>query len=362
MNKRINNVVIVNNIVAPYRIPLLNEVYRILHSKGIDMTVLFLTEKEAVRDWRLKYDAIQFPYKILPVLFQKRNPRSTTSDTIINTGFFKHLFADRVLIFGYSYITYLIFVIVRKVLVKKTILFSESTLSDKSRANKLLTSLKSILIGNFFHRIVVPGIEAKRFIRHHHADEAKILLAPNAVEPFKQMPGPTKAKDWISLLYVGRLSKEKNVDFMIKNIPKETRFRYKLVVVGSGEEESYLRGLNSDIPVEFAGFLEGLELAVAYCSSDIIILPSSSEAWGLVINEAISLGVVPLVSDSVGCRYELVQGNGEIFRVNDKMDFQAKLGLVSENLARYRAGCLELSREITIEHQAKKLCQVIVFD
>lgn len=360
MKKDIKEVVFINNTVAPYRIPLFNKINKILQSQNIDMKVLFLSEKESVREWNIDYSKIKFDYKILPVLYQKRDTKTATSDKIVNSGFFKYLLADRVVLFGYNYYTYLIFMILRKVLFKKTILFSESTLSDKVRKNGIGYKLKSFLIKNFFSSFLVPGFEAKRFMESYGIKSDTISISPNAVEHLKNIEGVSKDENFITLLYVGRLAKEKNIDFIIKNIPNSDTFKYKLIIVGSGNEEQYLKSIRVDYPIEFRGFEEGDKLASTFNESDIFILPSNSEPWGLVINEAISLGVVPIVSDKVGCRHELVEDNGEIFKLNDVKDFQDKLEIVSNDLDVYKEKSLKLSKNITIENQAKKMCEGVI--
>jgi glycosyltransferase involved in cell wall biosynthesis len=360
MKKDIKNIIVINNIVAPYRIPLFNEIDKILKSQNIDMKVLFLSERESVREWSIDYSKIEFDYVILPVIYQKRDTKTTTSDKIINSGYFKYLFADRVVLFGYSYYTYLVFMIVRKILFKKTVLFSESTLSDKPRKKGVGYKLKLLLIKNFFSSFLVPGVEAKKFIESYGVQSDKISIAPNAVEPLKNIYGVIKDKKYITLLYVGRLAKEKNIDFIIKSIPNSESFKYRLIIVGAGDEEKYLKNIKVNYTIEFRGFEEGDKLATTFKESDIFILPSNSEPWGLVINEAISLGIVPLVSDKVGCRHELVKNNGEIFKLNDVVDFQNKLKVVSNNLNIYRKKTLELSKDITIENQAKKICEGVV--
>ena len=52
----------------------------------------------------------------------------------------------------------------------------------------------------------------------------------------------------------------------------------------------------------FTGFLDQTEVARAYAVAEVMVLPSSgSETWGLVVNEAMNFGCLPIVSDRVGC-------------------------------------------------------------
>ncbi|HEY2277117.1 MAG TPA: glycosyltransferase family 4 protein [Streptosporangiaceae bacterium] len=65
------------------------------------------------------------------------------------------------------------------------------------------------------------------------------------------------------------------------------------------------------------GFVNQAELPAYYHAADILVLPSQAEPWGLVVNEAMCAGVLPVVSDRVGCGPDLVAGLGEIYPCGD---------------------------------------------
>ncbi len=360
MKKDIKEVVFVNNTVAPYRLPLFNCIYKILDSEKITMKAVFLCEKESVRDWSIDYSSIKFNYEVLPVLFQKRNSQTTTSDIIVNNGFLKYLLSDCMVLFGYNYPTYLMLIFIRKLLLRKTILFSESTLSDKSRNNGALHKVKSLMIKYCFSSYIVPGKEAQKFIESFGVTSNRIIIAENAVKPFSRIKTIVNDASTINFLYVGRLAEEKNVDFIIKNIPVNTNFNYRLTIVGSGPEEDKLKSIKTKLPIEFRGFQEGDELAKIFKECDVFILASNSEPWGLVINEAINEGLAVLVSDRVGCRHELVDNNGRIFKLNNVAGFKKQLQYVSENLLVCKKESLKISEKITVAGQAKKMVQAVL--
>ena len=82
----------------------------------------------------------------------------------------------------------------------------------------------------------------------------------------------------------------------------------ELLIVGSGVLEAELRAYSAErhLPVRFAGFLNQTEIPRAYAAADALVLPSGSETWGLVVNEAMASGIPAVVSDRVGCREDLV--------------------------------------------------------
>ncbi|MCH9014179.1 MAG: glycosyltransferase family 4 protein [Gemmatimonadetes bacterium] len=78
--------------------------------------------------------------------------------------------------------------------------------------------------------------------------------------------------------------------------------------------ERYVGEHNLDT-VYFFGFRNRLELPKFYAASDIFVLPSLRETWGMVVNEALCFGLPVIVSDQVGSAEDLVRHgyNGLIF-------------------------------------------------
>ena len=122
--------------------------------------------------------------------------------------------------------------------------------------------------------------------------------------------------------YVGRLSPEKDLRTLIRAAATLTRenMRATVAIVGSGRLESSLRAFSAELgtDVQFIGFLDGLALGDLYRSLDVFCLPSRSEAWGLVVNEAMGMGLPTVVSDRVGSRSLFEDGkSGIIFPAGD---------------------------------------------
>lgn len=106
------------------------------------------------------------------------------------------------------------------------------------------------------------------------------------------------------LLYVGRLSAEKNLESLrslLKALPGA-----RLALVGDGPQRSKLEKHFAGLPVVFAGFLYKEELASAYASSDIFVMPSRTETLGLVVLEAMASGL-PVVAARAGGIPEMIQ-------------------------------------------------------
>lgn len=102
-----------------------------------------------------------------------------------------------------------------------------------------------------------------------------------------------------------------------------------LVVFGGGPLEAELRRQAAGLQgVDFRGFRQADDIARGLATSVALILPSVEEQWGLVVNEAMSMGVPALVTDRVGARDSLVRTavNGYVFEP-DNVEGLARLML-----------------------------------
>jgi len=111
-----------------------------------------------------------------------------------------------------------------------------------------------------------------------------------------------------------------------------------LVICGGGELEAELKGqagvLGLD-SVRWPGFVQVSDLPKYYALASAFILPSIKDTWGLVVNEAMASGLPVLVSEKVGCRYDLVEdgANGYLFDpfdVDDMADAMRRMAALSD--------------------------------
>ena len=110
------------------------------------------------------------------------------------------------------------------------------------------------------------------------------------------------------LLYVGRVSPEKNVPLVIEtfqSLPPHLKKDTHLLIVGDGPLLKQLKQQNMN-QVTFTGFLEEEELAMVYASSDLFIFPSTTETFGNVVLEAMGSGL-PVIGSNQGGVKHLIQ-------------------------------------------------------
>ena len=103
--------------------------------------------------------------------------------------------------------------------------------------------------------------------------------------------------EWSLLLYVGRLSPEKQIERLrplLDHLP-----RTRLAIVGDGPARRKLEKLFAGTPTVFTGYLRGRDLAQAYASSDLFVSPAANETFGCTVLEAMASGL-PVVTVNAG--------------------------------------------------------------
>ncbi|MHB8600735.1 MAG: glycosyltransferase family 4 protein [Ktedonobacteraceae bacterium] len=103
------------------------------------------------------------------------------------------------------------------------------------------------------------------------------------------------------LLYVGRVSWEKNLRLLVQTYRGMDHRHCHLVIVGDGPAYAEMQQELAGLPVTFTGYLSGEALATAYASADIFAFPSRTETFGQVVLEAMASGlpVVGLLAEGV---------------------------------------------------------------
>ena len=132
------------------------------------------------------------------------------------------------------------------------------------------------------------------------------------------------------VIFVGRLVKLKNVDLLLKAFSRLQQDAV-LIVVGEGEEAAALQQQAASIPgrILFTGRLEGDSLYAWYNLADVLALPSSREAFGAVVNEALLGGTRVAVSSHAGSACLVNEGNGAVL---SSLDPEAIAAILDDQL------------------------------
>ena len=159
------------------------------------------------------------------------------------------------------------------------------------------------------------------------------------------------------VLYAGRFLPEKGMDALLEAAPAldQTAGVY---FVGGEPKQEHLRFCQekSLTKVHFVGFQKKDALARYYKAADVFVLPTKSDVWGLVINEAMACGLPVVTTDQCAAGLELIQDgvNGYIVPVNDNVALAEKINAVLGGDCRgMGAAALEKIRPYTLENMVK---------
>lgn len=159
--------------------------------------------------------------------------------------------------------------------------------------------------------------------------ESKLRLLPRGLDTTLFHPSRRQPAFWTCrgipdgksvLLYVGRISKEKDLDVIVHAWQRLRGNGAALAFVGDGP---YLPELRQALPdAVFTGALGGQELAQAFASADLFLFPSTTDTFGNVVIEALASGLPCVVSDKGGPKDLIEPGRtGSITRALDATAF-----------------------------------------
>jgi len=216
-----------------------------------------------------------------------------------------------------------------------------------------LRMAKSLVYPRFIPRFdacLAVGQWSREYFLHYGASPERIFLVPHTVD-LDAMGGDADRlrsirselrqawaldPDGITFVFVGKFTETKRpMDFVLA-ISKAAKQKPAVqgLMVGDGPLRNVCEDFahTHDVPITFTGFLNQSQIISAYAAADALVLPSTGETWGLVVNEAMACGRPCIVSDRVGCGPDLIEvgRTGAIFPVGD-VD---ALGILMTGLAR----------------------------
>jgi glycosyltransferase involved in cell wall biosynthesis len=173
---------------------------------------------------------------------------------------------------------------------------------------KLIT--KKILSDS--EKVICLSEDYKQFIhKKYKINENKITVIPNGISEKFFIDEKKKIIKTPNLLYVGRLSADKNVNKLIEAV-SQLKNKAVLHIVGEGEKKAELKKLIVEKKTKniiLHGKKTGIELINFYKRSNIFMLASSSEGQPLTLLEAMASGTPIIASDIMGIR-EIVGNAG----------------------------------------------------
>lgn len=236
------------------------------------------------------------------------------------------------------------------ILFKTSVLFmTDSNVSAEIDKSNFKKTIRKIILGKMLFKKVggflTSGTANEQFYRYYGVTDSEMVRVPFSWgydELLKEGDVLIKKRnilrkeykiqdDDFVFLYVGRLSPEKDVETLLlayNNI--DSNRSVKLIMVGDGpirdniEKKIKEMGIRN---ISILGFQKRDSIFNYYVISDALVLPSKSETWGIVVNEAMCYGLPIIASDKVGAAVDLIKEglNGFVFKTGDYMDLFNKM-------------------------------------
>ena len=220
---------------------------------------------------------------------------------------------------------------------KKFILWTEDwNWKIKSPKRRIVKVFARMIIKNS-DAVLVPGTKHKECVIYLGSKPEKVFLMPNASN-FSEEESSSKKEiltadnqdlqDKRIILFVGRLVKQKGVDYLLKSfvrLKKEIN-SVILVIIGKGDYEKELKKMVTNFKIEndvyFLGQIDNHSLNQYYSKSEVCVVPSITDemvdAWAFVVNEAMYCGKPVIASDAVGSAFDMIKNGKNGFIIPEK--------------------------------------------
>ncbi len=229
---------------------------------------------------------------------------------------------------------------------------------------------------NHCDHVIVPSKEVEEILNGQQI-RTPITVIPTGVPLHKFMGSES---NWLRdnyeipaenkiLLFVGRLTKEKNLEFLIKAFAmvKKNLSATTLVITAQGPLEHELKklaiklGLSLETDVIFTGALPFETLVKVYYASDLFVFSSVTETQGLVLIEAMAAGLPVVAVSAYGVQDMVDSGiNGELTRCELDEFSQAVVKVLSDHelYKKYQKNAVIKADSLSAANMAKKLNKV----
>tara|TARA_R110000787_G_scaffold78102_2_gene171236 strand:+ start:828 stop:1961 length:1134 start_codon:yes stop_codon:yes gene_type:complete len=187
---------------------------------------------------------------------------------------------------------------------------------------------------NAEHLIVHTHLQKKELQKNNYFKELDIRVMPLGIDIDKFKPLQNKSNDSFNLLFVGRISRLKQIELAIKavaNLVNENIINASLTIIGPKSDENYykeLKALVGDLKIDNHVFFKGVishdNLISYYQNADVFVMPSAHESFGMVMVEAMACGTPVIALEGAGGPDEIID-NGETGYLCLKDNFSEKV-------------------------------------
>lgn len=328
---KVYDYIFITNLPAFYKINLYNKL-----SKLAKIKVIFISNSSAIRNADFSSTKIDFEHEFLSTRnYEERNKILITLKILKILFFLKY----KKLVFpGWELVELIPLMFIYES--RKNCILIESSIIE-TRSTGFIWFIKKMIIKQMSFAFPSGNLQLEILKHANFTGDYNITHGvgiPNRM-PKNNIKKYESSNDY-SYLYVGRVAQEKNLSYLVEMF---NRNRKKLTIVGDGPLFDKLKSIAKN-NISFHGYVNNEDLAHIYVKHDIFILPSISEPWGLVIDEALWYGLPVVVSCNVGCSDDLViaENTGVTFKLDDDDSFNEALSEIELNYNYYKDNVIHI--------------------
>lgn len=382
------NIVILTNILTPYRKVFFDEVYKNLSKRKISFTVLVMTDTEPQRVWN--YCEFKTDYtKLLNYKNLNIGNYFITLNNDINQKL-NELNPDIVIAAG-SYISPSVWqaIKLKKKLGYKLLFWSESHLNEKRNLSSIKLKIREFIreyIYKKFDGFLYAGSKSLELINKYEKENSEHYFTPNLIntnkfsnsfnnriniEEINSIKNKYSVDEERFIFFCpARLDSVKGLDKFIELYKKSKGKDIATVIIaGDGPQKQILNELINkyNLDIRLVGNKNEEEIIELYTVADCFLLPSISDPNPLSCIEALWSGLPLLVSEHVGNYPEVISesNNGYVFSYEDEQESINKIDNLIYSSLEWRENAKNISREIakeiydTEESVEKLICELV---
>jgi glycosyltransferase involved in cell wall biosynthesis len=368
-NRKRIKYLLVTDIPAPWREKVYEIVYSIL---GPDFHVVYCNSNEKRRLW-------EFPLGSHPKTFLKAITISigNTKENYVNWEIIPFMVRKRpdvVICFSLNPTIFMVFAIA-KLLKTKIIVFADTWLGRDRGLSLLQKWARMLAYGVVPDAYLGASIQTLNMYRYYNKniDDKSLFISSLCADNdyfMKYLDSKSITKKY-DIMFSGRIVASKNPLFFAEVAVKikEKLGRCRVLIIGDGDEKlktaMFQIFLKHGIDYDFPGFIKHNELPEYYSQSRMLLLPTSGDCWGVVINEAFISGVPVIATNMTAAAGEFVLDgrNGYILPLDSELWVEKIVSLLSDSkkLHQFSEAAKETAMGFNFEKAAEGIIHAIEY-
>ena len=354
-----DKIIVITSNIAPYRLSWCEEL-----SKHYDVTIVYTKDHDFERDDRWlqnKSDKCN--------LIKLNNDKNIYDPLCLDVIDIIKNNKDSLIIFdGYGPKTNLLGLLYCKLINRKSVVNVDGYPNQRNKS-VLKDNIKKCIISKICTYFFCSGELTKKHLLSYGAKEDKIVVHNfSSIHNYEIIEKPLSKKDKENyrkqlgieskskiVLGVGRFLPLKRFEDLISAV-KKCNSDCDLYIVGGKPLDIYLELVDGSNNIHFVDFVMPEDMSAYYKMADLFVLPSETDVWGLVLNEAMANGLPVIASDSVVGADSLIKDNGMIFKTYDVDELANCIDhcLDTNNNKTMANNSLKIIKEFTIEGMVKR--------